>query len=74
MIGKTVDGAKGPPLCQRMIYRIRTANLAQSTCIGYIDRIEPLARHYNASPDDLGSERVNQGRRRSVWVTVMDIS
>ena len=53
---------------------MRLANLAENTCIGYIGRIERLARHYNASPADLDAERVNQGRRHSVWVTVMDIS
>lgn len=53
---------------------MRIANPAENTCIGFIGRIERLAKHCNASSVDLDAERINRGRRRSVWVTVMDIS
>ena len=52
-----VDRAKGSSLRQGMIDRIPIANPAHNGCIGYIDQIAPLARHYNTSRADLDIEQ-----------------
>ena len=58
MSEKEVGTAKGSPLRQRMIEQMRIANLAASTQTSYLFEVERMAKHYGASPADLGAERV----------------
>ena len=58
MVTEKTGGVKTSPLRQPMIDQMRIANLAASTQTSYLFEVERMAKHYGASPADLGAEQV----------------